>query len=196
MGRSIRSANSTSGVCEVKLTKLPIAGAWLFDLEPKVDERGFFARSLCVDTLAAHGLEGVMRQQSVSFNRIRGTLRGLHYQRAPHEEIKLVRVTQGRIYDVILDLRRGLPSYLQWYAVELSADNHRTLYIPKGVAHGYQTLENNTEVFYQMAQAYVPGHSCGVGWDDPTFCIDWPIESPILSEADASYPLFSDSAHD
>ncbi len=180
----------------MKLTELQIPGAWLFDVEPIFDERGFFARSLCVDTLAAQSLEVVMRQQSVSFNRLRGTLRGMHYQRAPHEEVKLVRVTHGRIYDVILDLRPGLPSYLQWYAVELSAENRRTLYIPKGVAHGYQTLEDHTEVFYQMAQDYVPGNSYGVRWDDPTFCIDWPIESPILSEADANYPLFTGSVHD
>jgi len=174
----------------VKLSETPIAGAWLLEIEPILDERGFFARSLCVDTLAAHGLEGSMLQQSVSFNQKRGTLRGMHYQTAPHEEIKLVRVTQGRIYDVILDLRRDSPSYLRWHAVELSADNRRTLYIPKGVAHGFQTLEDHSEVFYQMAQTYVPGHSSGVRWNDPAFAIDWPLAEPILSERDASYPLY------
>lgn len=196
MGWSICSTDSESGFFDMKLTELPIAGAWLIELEPVVDERGFFARSLCVDTLAAHSLEGRMLQQSVSFNRFSGTLRGMHYQRSPHEEIKLVRVTQGRIYDVILDLRRDLPSYLQWHAVELSADNRRTLYIPKGVAHGYQTLEDNTEVYYQMAEAYVPGQSCGVLWDDPAFAIDWPLASPILSQRDANYPPFLGNVHD
>lgn len=170
------------------LTETPIAGAWLLEIQPISDERGFFARSLCVDTLAAQGLEGRMLQQSVSFNQQRGTLRGMHYQNAPHEEIKLVRVTQGRIYDVILDLRRNSPSYLRWHAVELSADNHRTLYIPKGVAHGFQTLEDRSEVFYQMAQAYVPGYSCGVRWDDPAFAIDWPLAVQAMSSRDTSYP--------
>jgi dTDP-4-dehydrorhamnose 3,5-epimerase len=174
----------------VKLSETPIAGAWLLEIEPILDERGFFARSLCVDTLAAHGLEGRMLQQSVSFNQKRGTLRGMHYQTAPHEEIKLVRVTQGRIYDVILDLRRDSPSYLRWHAVELSADNHHTLYIPKGVAHGFQTLEDGSEILYQMATPYVPGHSAGVRWNDPTFAIDWPLASPVLSERDATYPNF------
>ena len=173
------------------LTETPIAGAWLFDVEPVVDERGFFARSLCVDTLAAYGLEGRIQQQSVSFNHRRGTLRGMHYQKQPHEEIKLVRVTQGRIHDVILDLRRDSPSYLRWHAVELSAGSHRTLYIPKGVAHGFQTLEDRTEVFYQMTSAYAPGYSCGVRWNDPAFAIDWPLSDPILSERDASHPLYA-----
>ena len=175
----------------MKLSETPITGAWLLEIEPVADERGFFARSLCVDTLAAHGLEGRMQQQSVSFNHRRGTLRGMHYQRSPYEEIKLVRVTQGRIYDVILDLRCDSPSYLRWYAVELSADSHRTLYIPKGVAHGFQALEDRSEVFYQMASAYVPDHSCGVRWNDPVFAIDWPLADPILSERDASHPLFT-----
>ena len=175
----------------MKLSETPIAGAWLLEIEPVADERGFFARSLCVDTLAARGLEGRMQQQSVSFNHRRGTLRGMHYQSSPYEEIKLVRVTQGRIHDVILDLRRDSPSYLRWHAVELSADSHCTLYVPKGVAHGFQTLDDCTEVFYQMTPAYVPGHGCGVRWNDPAFAIDWPLADPILSGRDASYPPFT-----
>ncbi|MEN9843787.1 MAG: hypothetical protein RLZZ612_1616 [Pseudomonadota bacterium] len=175
----------------MKLSETPISGAWVLEIAPVWDERGFFARSLCVDVLAAHGLEGRMVQQSLSFNHQRGTLRGLHYQTAPHEEIKLVRVTQGCVYDVILDLRPHSPSYLRWYGVELSAQNHRSLYIPKGVAHGFQTLEPDTEVFYQMAQPYVASHSSGVRWNDPTFAIDWPLaSSPILSARDATYPDF------
>ncbi|MCG9026142.1 dTDP-4-dehydrorhamnose 3,5-epimerase [Laribacter hongkongensis] len=175
----------------MKLSETPITGAWLLEVEPIADDRGFFARSLCVDTLAAHGLEGRMQQQSVSFNFQRGTLRGMHYQNAPHAETKLVRVTRGRVYDVMLDMRRDSPSFLCWHAVELSADNHRTLYIPKGVAHGFQTLENCSEVFYQMAQPYMPGYACGVRWNDPAFGIDWPLTDPVLSERDASYPDFS-----
>lgn len=169
----------------------PIHGAWLIDLAPITDERGFFARSLCADTLAAHGLQGVMVQQSISFNRQRGTLRGLHYQRAPYEEVKLVRVTQGRLYDVIVDLRPTSPTYLRWHALELSANNRQTLYIPQGVAHGFQTLSDDTEVFYQMAQPYSPAHSAGVRWNDPALAIDWPLPAPILSARDAAYPDFS-----
>ena len=172
----------------MKVLPTPIAGAWLLEIEPIADERGFFARSLCVESLEAQGLEGRMVQQSVSFNRQRGTLRGMHYQIAPHEEIKLVRVTRGRIHDVLLDLRPDSPGYLRWHTVELSADNHRTLYIPKGVAHGFQTLEDTTEVFYQMAQAYVPGYARGVRWNDPAFAIDWPLAPSIISERDRGYP--------
>jgi dTDP-4-dehydrorhamnose 3,5-epimerase len=175
----------------MKLTETPVAGSWLLEIEPVIDERGFFARSLCGAKLAAHGLCTDWVEQSVSFNTRRGTLRGMHFQRAPYEEIKLVRVTKGRIYDVVLDLRQESPSYLRWYAVELSDDNRRTLYIPKGVAHGFQSLENFSEVFYQMSQKYVPGYSCGLRWDDPEFAIDWPIADPILSERDASFSLYS-----
>ena len=169
------------------LVETPIAGAWLLEIEPQIDERGFFARTLCVDMLEAHNLEGRMQQQSVSFNEHRGTLRGMHFQSAPYEEIKLVRVTKGRIYDVILDLRRESPSYLRWHAVEISADNYRTLYIPKGVAHGFQTLEGRSEVFYQMSQVYIPDYSVGVSWNDPSFGINWPIDDPIISKRDTSY---------
>lgn len=168
----------------------PIPSAFLIEIEPHGDERGFFARTVCVEEFARHGLNGQFAQQSVSWNSRRGTLRGLHYQVAPYEEIKLVRVTKGAIFDVILDLRRDSAHYLRWHAVELTADNRRTLYIPKGVAHGFQTLEEGSEVFYQISQAYIPGHSYGVRWNDPAFAIDWPLADPILSERDASYPDF------
>lgn len=187
MGWALCGADSAGGIYHVKLIEMPIVGAWLMELDQISDERGFFARSLCVDTLADHELEGRMSQQSISFNERRGTLRGMHYQSAPHEEIKLVRVTKGRVYDVILDLRADSGSYLCWHAVELSADNHRTLYVPKGVAHGFQTLEDHTEVFYQMSQNYAPRNSCGVRWNDPLFAIEWPLSDPILSLRDASY---------
>jgi dTDP-4-dehydrorhamnose 3,5-epimerase len=191
MGRTLCSADSKRGIFDLKLHETPIKDAWLIELEPIVDERGFFARSLCVEKLAGHGLEGRMVQQSMSYNQRCGTLRGMHYQRAPHNEIKLVRVTQGLIYDVILDLRRESPSYLKWHALELSAENRRTLYIPGGVAHGFQTLADRSEVFYQMAQPYASSHSSGVRWDDSAFGIEWPIAQPILSERDASYPNYA-----
>jgi dTDP-4-dehydrorhamnose 3,5-epimerase len=175
----------------MKLTATPIAGAYLLDIEPIVDERGFFARSFCADTLRAHGLETTVVQQSISMNTRRGTLRGLHYQTAPHQEVKLVRVTRGRLYDVMLDLRPTSPSHLQWHAVELSASNHRSLYVPKGVAHGFQTLEDDTEVGYQMMQAYTPSHSRGVRWNDPLFGIVWPVPEPVLSMRDRSYLDYS-----
>jgi dTDP-4-dehydrorhamnose 3,5-epimerase len=175
----------------LKLSKTCIEGAWLIELEKVSDERGFFARSLCVEKLAEKGLEGRMVQQSVSYNHNRGTLRGLHFQRSPHHEVKLVRVTQGHIYDVILDLRRSSPSYLKWQAIELSAENRRAVYIPGGVAHGFQTLRDQSEVFYQMAHPYVASHSSGVRWNDATFGIKWPIEDPILSKRDASHPQYT-----
>lgn len=166
----------------------PLSGAWLIAIDPIPDERGFFARSLCADTLSAQGLEARPVQQSLSFNPRKGTLRGLHYQAAPCEEVKLVRVTQGRIYDVMLDMRPHSPSYGQWHAVELSAQNRHTLYIPKGVAHGFQTLVDDTEVCYQMTHPHSPAHSRGVRWNDPAFAIVWPLPDPILSERDATYP--------
>lgn len=172
----------------MRLISTPIAGAWLIDVEPIRDQRGFFARSICVDVLAAQGLDGRISQQSISFNERQGTLRGLHYQDEPHGEIKLVRATSGRIYDVILDLRPDSTSYLCWHAVELSVDNRRTLYVPKGVAHGFQTLEDNTEVFYQMTQRYVPGYSRGIRWNDKKFAINWPLAVQSISLQDDSYP--------
>ena len=174
----------------MKLVETPIVGAWLIEIEPIEDERGFFARSLCVDKLAEYGLEGKVVQQSISFNKKRGTLRGIHYQLSPHEENKLVRVTHGRIFDVIVDLRPSSPSYLQWHGIELSEHNHVTLYIPKGLAHGFQTLEENSEVFYQMAQKYVPTSSAGVRWDDPTFKISWPMPPVEISSKDLSYASY------
>lgn len=175
----------------MKIVSTPILGAYLLEIDPIIDERGFFARSLCAQDLIERGLSAKIVQQSISFNKNRGTLRGLHYQQFPHEEIKLVRVTQGRIYDVILDLRQTSSSYMKWYAVELSAKNRLTIYIPKGVAHGFQTLENQTEVFYQMDSFHNASSSRGVRWDDPAFRITWPIPKPIISARDANYPNFA-----
>lgn len=171
----------------MKLQASQIVGAWIIDIEEILDARGFFARSFCVNDLRGFGLECNVSQQSVSYSDHMATLRGMHYQVAPHEEVKIVRVTRGRIWDVILDLRPSSPTYLKWEAFDLSALNHRALYIPKGIAHGFQTMENQTEVFYQMMQPYQPTHSRGVRWNDPAFDIKWPFLNPILSERDATY---------
>lgn len=172
------------------LSETPLAGAFLLDIERFEDERGFFARTFCGDELRAHGLESNVAQCSVSFNHARGTLRGLHYQDAPHEEVKIVRCTRGAIWDVIVDLRRESGTYRRWTAVELTADNRRALYIPRGMAHGFITLSDDTEVFYMMANPYVAGAARGLRWDDPAFAIDWPIAPSVMSERDRTYALW------
>lgn len=168
-------------------------GAFIIEPERLEDERGFFARTWCQREFEAHGLNPRLAQCNISFNRKRGTLRGMHYQTAPYTEAKLVRCTMGAIYDVIIDLRPASPAFKQWLAVELSAENHRMLYIPEGLAHGFQTLIDNTEVFYQMSEFY---HSecaeCarGVRWNDPTFGVDWPLPVSVIAEKDNAYPLW------
>jgi dTDP-4-dehydrorhamnose 3,5-epimerase len=180
----------------MRFTPTPLAGAYLIEIEPLVDERGFFARSLCADEFARLGLNASMVQQSVSWNPRRGTLRGLHFQAAPHAEDKLVRVTQGAVFDVIVDLRTDSATRGQWFGVELNASNHRQLYIPRGLAHGFQALEDNTEVFYQMTVPYEPGAARGVRWDDPVLGIAWPLHELAhseqrVSERDMQWPLCS-----
>ncbi|MCS6771931.1 MAG: dTDP-4-dehydrorhamnose 3,5-epimerase [Kiritimatiellae bacterium] len=172
-------------------TPTHIPGVWIVDVEPREDPRGFFARTWCRDEFARHGLDARLVQCNISFNRSRHTLRGMHYQAPPHEEPKLVRCTRGRIWDVALDLRRDSPTYCRWVAIELSAENRRALFIPTGCAHGFLTLEDNSEVFYQMGEAYRPEAARGVRWNDPAFGIKWPTELPFLSEKDASYPDFA-----
>jgi dTDP-4-dehydrorhamnose 3,5-epimerase len=162
----------------------PIGGAFVIHVEPVEDERGFFARTFCEDEFRKHGLDPCVAQCSVSVNTRRGTLRGMHFQTAPHAEAKLVRCTRGAIYDVILDLREESPTFNDWWAVELSAGARRQLYIPEGVAHGFQTLEHDTEVSYQMSRPYVPGAAAGVRWDDPAHGIEWPLEVTAMSAAD------------
>ena len=172
-------------------TPTKLSGAFLIDLKRHQDERGFFARAWCRDEMAGQGLDSHLVQCNLSFNHQRGTLRGMHFQASPHEEIKLVRCTRGAIYDVIVDLRPDSSSYCQWSAFELSEDNRRALYVPGGFAHGFQTLAANTEVFYQMSQAYHPESARGVRWNDPAFAIDWPILPPVqISARDANYPDF------
>jgi dTDP-4-dehydrorhamnose 3,5-epimerase len=161
------------------------------DPEPLADERGTFARIWCARELAAHGLETRVAQSSISYNRMAGTLRGLHYQVEPHGEVKIVRCTAGSIFDAIVDLRAHSPTCGQYYAVVLSALNRRLLYVPRGFAHGFQTLEDHSEVTYQMSQFYEPGAGRGVRWDDPTFGIPWPAANQrVMSERDRTYPDF------
>lgn len=167
-----------------------IEGVTRVELEPISDERGYFARTWCSDEFRAHGLNPALVQCSTSFNRKRGTLRGMHWQRGPWEEAKLVRCTRGRIYDVALDVRLGSPTRGRWIAIELAPDDGTMLYIPEGVAHGFQTLEDDSEVSYQMSQGYHPESAAGVRWNDPAFGIEWPIGVPTLSPRDAAYPDF------
>lgn len=167
-----------------------INGAYLIELEKQVDERGFFARTWCADEFANVGLPYRMVQSSVSFNNKKGTLRGLHYQVPPSKECKLVRVTSGSIFDVIVDLRPHSPSYLHHLGITLKADNYKALFIPPSIAHGFQTLEDDSEVFYQMTDFYDPKLACGVRWNDPVFDIEWPDDKRIIIERDDDYPDF------
>jgi dTDP-4-dehydrorhamnose 3,5-epimerase len=167
-----------------------LEGAFLVHLERREDERGFFARSFCQNEFDVHGLPQVFVQCNVSFNRTRGTLRGMHFQRDPRQEGKLVRCTMGAALDVIIDLRKDSPTYCRWQGFELTAENRRAVYIPPGFAHGFQTLVDGVEMFYQMNEFYVPELAGGVRWDDPAFDITWPVPNPILSERDRSYSHF------
>jgi len=159
-------------------------------LDPKTDERGFFARTWCESEFKAHGLNSTLVQCNVSFNERKGTLRGMHYQMAPFEESKLVRCTSGAIYDVVLDLRRQSPTFKRWIAVTLTAQNRNAIYVPEGCAHGFVTLEDHTEVFYQMSEFYSAASARGVRWDDPAFRIEWPEKVEVLSGRDRTYPDF------
>lgn len=158
--------------------------------EPIADDRGYFARLWCRKEFQGLALSIDIDQCSVSFNRKKGTLRGMHYQAAPHEEVKLVRCTRGAIHDVILDLRADSPTYCRWFAAELTADNGKMIYAPAGFAHGFQALADQSEVFYQISKAYRPEMARGVRWNDPAFQIEWPIPNPILSARDRGIPDF------
>jgi dTDP-4-dehydrorhamnose 3,5-epimerase len=173
----------------VRFSETPVVGALLVEPDLIQDERGFFARTFSSEEFAERGLDARVDQCSISFNTRAGTLRGLHYQEAPHGEAKLVRCTRGAIYDVALDLRPDSPTYLRWAAAELSADNGRALFIPEGCAHGFQSLLDATEVLYQISTPYVPSAARGVRWDDPAFGIEWPpAERRLISERDRSWP--------
>jgi dTDP-4-dehydrorhamnose 3,5-epimerase len=168
-----------------------IPGVYRIEPERIEDPRGFFARTLCAEEFGKRGLNTQIAQCNISFNGRKGTLRGMHFQISPKAEVKLVRCTSGAIYDVLLDLRKESSTYLKWEAFELCAMNKNLLYVPEGIAHGFQVLEDNTEVYYQMAEYYSPDHARGVLWNDPAFGIEWPLENPILSEKDKSYPKYS-----
>lgn len=171
-----------------------VDGAWLIDIEPKEDERGFFARVWCRQELAAQGLDIEVAQESISWNRHRGTVRGLHFQRPPHAETKIVRCARGAIFDVIVDLRPRSPTFLRWEAFELTAADHRAIYIPKGLAHGFQALTDDTEVAYQISAFHVPEAAAGFRYDDPAFGVRWPLPVTMISERDLSWPAFEADA--
>ena len=170
-------------------TSLP--GAYLLDLKRLEDERGFFARSWCAREATDLGIDPNVVQCNISFNKMKGTLRGMHLQLPPFAESKLVRATRGAIYDVIIDLRSISPTFRQWIGVELTAENRRALFVPKGFAHGFQTLEDDTEIFYQMSEFYAPETARGVRWDDPAFGIQWPLEVTEMSPKDRILPDFN-----
>jgi dTDP-4-dehydrorhamnose 3,5-epimerase len=172
-------------------TATPLHGAWTIDIEPSRDKRGFFARTWCRLEIEAQGLDSHIAQESLSYNRIRGTLRGLHFQRSPHEETKMVRCIRGAIFDVIVDLRPTSPTYRVWYGVELTAESRRALYIPKGFAHGFQTLTDDAEISYRISEFYSPRAGNGYCYDDPAFAIIWPLPVSEISERDLSWPPFS-----
>jgi len=171
-------------------TETSLKGAFLIEPERLEDERGFFARTWCQREFEAHGLNSRLVQCNISFNKKMGTLRGMHYQVAPYEEARLVRCTQGAIYDVIIDLRPESSTFKQYIAAVLTAQNRTMLYVPEGFAHGFLTLEDNTEVFYQMSEFYAPEYARGVRWNDPAFGIQWPAEIQVISDRDQNYPDF------
>jgi dTDP-4-dehydrorhamnose 3,5-epimerase len=178
----------------MRFDETPLAGVWVVELEGIVDERGWFARTFDADDFRARGLVLPVVQCNASYNSRAGTLRGMHYQVDPHGEPKLVRCVRGAIFDVAVDLRPGSGTFRGWHGVELSAGNDRMLFIPAGLAHGFQTLVDDCEVLYQMGQRYVPDAARGVRWDDPAFGIDWPVVAGerVISERDSSYPDFVD----
>ena len=168
-----------------------IEGVVLIELEEIEDSRGFFARAWCREEFAENGLSSTLEQCNFAFNRKKGTLRGMHYQTKPFEEAKLIRCIKGSIYDVVVDIRPHSSTYKAYKAFHLTETNRNALYIPEGCAHGYQTLENNTEVFYQMSRSHAPKHARGFRWNDPAFNIDWPDKTPILLKRDREYPDFN-----
>lgn len=177
----------------MRFTETAVLGAFVIEIEPRTDARGFFARTWCQREFEAMGLTTRIVQVNVSFNALKGTLRGMHYQDAPHQEAKVVSCIRGALHDVALDLRPQSPTYLRWTAIELTPDNHKALYIPEGCAHGFQTLADDTEVHYLMSEFYAPTHARGVRYDDPIFNIRWPLPPANLSDADRRWPDYRQS---
>ncbi len=191
MGRAVRCTHSGGKNHPVIFTETELRGSYVIQPERQEDERGFFARVWCQKEFHEHRLDITVVQCNVSFNKKRGTLRGMHYQAHPHAEVKVIRCTKGSIYDVIVDLRPDSPTYKRYISVFLSADNHKVLYVPTGFAHGFQTLEDHTEVFYHMSEFYTPESARGFRWNDPAFHIVWPDDTRTISSKDLSYPDFS-----
>lgn len=172
----------------MKFTETQLTGAFVIEIEKFEDNRGFFARSWCRNEFEAQGLNTRVVQTNISFNRNKGTLRGMHYQKSPYEESKLVRCTRGAIRDVIIDLRPDSVTYKRWISVDLTAENYRMLYVPENFAHGFQTLSDNTEITYQVSQFYTPKAENGIRWNDPVFDIKWPLDATVISEKDRNWP--------
>lgn len=178
----------------MNLLETPLAGAFVVELKRLEDERGHFARTFDAELFAQHGMDTRVSQCNLSSNRLAGTLRGMHFQAAPHGEAKLVRVVRGAVFDAIVDLRRDSPTHRRWFGLELTEDNDRALFVPDGFAHGFQTLADDTEMLYMMSTPFVPGAGSGVRWDDPAFGIEWPEPPPagrVISQRDAEYPDFA-----
>ena len=173
----------------MRFTPSRIPGAWVIDIAPIHDDRGFFAMTWQPEAFRRHGIDPALAQCNLAYNHKRGTLRGMHFQNAPHAQAKVVRATRGALLDVIVDLRPDSPTYRQWDAVELSADNRRMFYMPEGVAHGYLTLTDDVEAYYHASAAWAPQAESGVRWNDPAFGITWPFEPAVISEKDRNWPL-------
>ncbi len=171
----------------MKFTETNLKGAYIIEPEPTTDERGFFARSWDVNEFKKNGLNSNIVQSSISYNKLKGTVRGMHYQIKPYEETKLVRCTQGSAFEVILDLRPKSETFLKWASVELTSNNYKMIYAPEGCALGFQTLENNTELIYQMSQFYTPEFQRGIRWNDTYFNIKWPLKSTVISKRDTAF---------
>ena len=172
----------------MRFVATPLDGVWLIELERIEDDRGFFARSWCRNELADHGVDAVMVQGNTGYSHKRGTLRGMHWQKAPYGEVKLVRCTKGSIYDVVVDVRHDSGTFLSWFGAELTADNGTMMLVPEGYAHGYQTLADRSEIFYLTSQFYESSAATGARYDDPSVGIEWPIEVTVISEQDRAWP--------
>ena len=175
----------------MKFTETPVAGAYVIDVNRLGDERGYFGRLWCEKEMADMGLVSQIKQSNVGFSPQKGTLRGLHFQTPPHQEVKMVRCTRGSVFDVVVDLRPDSPTYLKWHGLELNADNGSALYVPEGCATGYLTLEDDSEIYYHTSEFYAPQHATGVRHNDPAFQIEWPdVEISVMSDNDVSWPDF------
>jgi dTDP-4-dehydrorhamnose 3,5-epimerase len=174
----------------MNFTETPLAGAFIIDVQVIEDERGFFARTWAAEEFQRRGIDPTLFQCNLAWNKRKGTLRGMHFQRPPFQEVKIVRCTRGAVLDVIIDLRRDSPTFRQWTSVELDADSRRMLYVPKGLAHGYLTLTDDVEVYYHVSAQYEPTHATGVAWNDRAFGISWPFPPTVISEKDRGWPPF------